>query len=442
MTAPHPAPITLEEYAARRHRLWEAMVPNSIAIVPAAVARIRNGDTEYPFCQDSDFYYLTGFEEPDAILVLVKETERAILFSMPSDEKTARWIGPRLGEKALQQGMDEWHALETWTTRLPLLMNNQSSVYYSMAVNHSLDHQVLKALKQVREKQRQVTYPFASFIELKPLIAALRVIKSEAELALMAYAASVSGQAHRAVMQACKPGAFEYTLEATFVSTCLAAGCRAMAYSPIVARGENACILHYTRNQDQLVDGALLLMDAGAEYAHYAADITRTFPINGRFSAEQRIVYDIVLAAQTAALSIIKPGLPWGDIQNTVVRSLVQGLLQAGIIAGSADEWINSKRYQAFYMHGSGHWLGLDVHDAGAYTEDGLSRLLQPRMVLTVEPGLYFSPECTEVEPRWRGIGIRIEDDVVVTETGYRCLSPDAPKTAEEIEAWMAKASC
>jgi Xaa-Pro aminopeptidase len=440
MIHPHPATITVEEYAARRHRLWESMLPDSIAIVPAAVPRIRNGDSEYPFCQDSDFYYLTGFEEPDAFLVLIKDAERAILFSAADDPKVSRWIGPRLGDKVLQCGIDERHDLDKWVSMLPDLMLNQQWVYFSLGINHRLDHQVLRALDTVRQKQRHVMHPFNGFIELKPLIAELRLFKSEAELAVMAYAAEVSGQAHKMLMQTCKPDMFEYQLEASFVSACLNAGCRAMAYSPIVAAGANACILHYTRNQDKLASASLVLVDAGAEYGHYAADITRTYPVNGRFTPEQRMVYEIVLKAQTDALALIKPGVPWTDIQTVVVKSLVQGLLDAGIITGSAEEWISTKRYQTFYMHGSGHWLGLDVHDAGDYTSGGLARLLQPNMVLTVEPGLYFSPDCSEVEARWRGIGIRIEDDVVITETGYRCLTSHAPKTIAEIEACMANA--
>lgn len=440
MTHQHPAAITVEEYAARRHRLWEHMLPDSIAILPAAVAQLRNGDSEYPFSQDSDFYYLTGFDEPDAYLVLIKEEERAILFSAPDDPKVSRWVGARLGDSVLQHGMDERHDLDKWLAMLPELMLNRQWVYYSLGFNHRLDHQVINALKIVRHKQRHVMHPFKGFIELKPLVAELRVIKSEAELALMAYAATVSAHAHQTLMQNCRPDMFEYQLEASFVSDCLSAGCRAMAYTPIVAAGANACTLHYTRNRDVCMEGALVLVDAGAEYQHYAADITRTFPINGRFSTEQRILYEIVLKAQSDALTLIKPGVSWVDIQTTIVKSMVEGLLDAGVILGNAEEWISSKRYQTFYMHGSGHWLGLDVHDAGAYTVSGLSRVLQPNMVLTVEPGLYFSLDCTEVEARWRGIGIRIEDDVVVTEVGYRCLTSGAPKTVAEIEAHMARA--
>jgi Xaa-Pro aminopeptidase len=435
----HPAVITIEEFAARRHRLWESMLPNSIAVVPAALARIRNGDSEYPFCQDSDFYYLTGFDEPDAILILKKEEDRAVLFSVPNDPNLSRWIGPRLGDDVLQLGIDERHDLDKWVSMLPELMLNQQRVYYSLGFNHRLDHQMLKALESVRQKQRHVMHAFEGFVELKPLVAELRVFKSEAELAIMAYVGAVSGQAHKALMQKCKPEMFEYQLEASFVSDCLGVGCRAMAYVPIVATGANACTLHYTQNRDKLIDGALVLVDAGAEYEHYAADITRTYPVNGRFSTEQRILYEIVLKAQTEALALIKPGVPWTDIQNLIVKSMLQGLLDAGVITGNIDEWISSKRYHAFYMHGSGHWLGLDVHDAGNYTVSGLARLLQPNMVLTVEPGLYFSSDCTEVEAHWRGIGIRIEDDVVVTETGHLCLTPDAPKTVAEIEACMAR---
>ena len=441
MTHQYPAAITVEEYAARRYRLWGHMLPNSIAIVPAAVPRIRNGDSEYSFCQDSDFYYLTGFNEPDAILVLIKEKDRAVLFSEPDDPKVSRWIGPRLGDSVLQNGMDERHDLDKWTAMLPELMLNQQQVYFSFGYNHRLDHQVLKALETVRQKQRHAVHAFEKFIEIKPLIAELRVIKSEEELALMAYAGEVSGRAHKTLMQKCKPDIFEYQLEASFVADCMDAGCRAMAYPPIVAAGANACTLHYTRNQDKFADGQLVLVDAGGEYEHYAADITRTFPVNGRFSPEQRTVYEIVLKAQNEALALIKPGVLWTDIQNLIVKTMLQGLLDAGIIKGSVEEWISSKRYHAFYMHGSGHWLGLDVHDAGSYMGSGLSRLLQPNMVLTVEPGLYFSPDCAEVEERWRGIGVRIEDDVVVTETGNRCLTSNAPKTVEEIEACMASKS-
>jgi len=275
-------------------------------------------------------------------------------------------------------------------------------------------------------------------LELKPLISELRVIKSPAEIACIREAGRISGLAHQRLMRMVEPGCFEYQLEAAFVQTTLDAGCRAMAYHPIVAGGENACILHYNQNRAALGKNDLVLVDAGAEFRYYASDITRTYPVNGKFSSEQKALYEVVLAAQSAAMEIIQPGLAWRELQTQIVKTLIDGLLHLKVIKGSQAQWLDKNAYQAFYMHGSGHWIGLDVHDPGDYVDrKNEPRTLMEDMVFTVEPGIYLSKTWEAIDAKWRGIGIRIEDDVVVTTRGHQNLTPEAPKTVEDIEAWI-----
>lgn len=436
--------ITPQEYTNRRQALWQKMPTHSMAILPAASLSLRNGDTEFPFRQDSDFYYLTGFDEPEAMAVFIKDGADAaspkpqfLLFNAPNDPIAAVWTGPRLGDAVSQLGVDRRYDLAEWPTVLPELLMGRQRVYHSFGFNSLLDHQVIRALKQVRHQQRRDATVFEGFEELRPLIAEQRVLKTSAEIALIEHAGKISGLAHQRLMQTCKPGMHEYQLEASFLESCVASGARFMAYPSIVAAGKNACILHYTRNEDVLKADQLVLVDAGAEVEGYASDITRTFPVGGRFSPEQKAVYEVVLKAQTEALAIVRPGTPWTDLQDTVVRNLVEGLIDVGVIKGTAETWIKENAYRKFYMHGSGHWLGLDVHDVGSYRTQGKPRPLEKNMVFTVEPGIYLPADWEEIEPRWRGIGIRIEDDVVVTAKGHTCLTPHAPKTVADIEACM-----
>lgn len=436
-------PITPQEFANRRNALFQKMPNNSLAIVPGAQRIYRNADTEYPFRQDSDFYYLTGFEEPNAIAVLVKNQNKDsqfILFNEEPDLKTAQWTGQVAGSDVLStHQVNLRFNIQDFSNQLSELMLNRPQVFYSFAYFPETDIKMLQILQKVRHVQRRQLSLFEAFRELKPLIAELRVVKSPAEIELISKSGQIAGLAHKKLMHLAKPDKPEYVLEAAFLEAGFAAGCRGMAYTPIIAGGANACVLHYTQNQDRLSYDQLLLVDAGVEYQYYASDITRTYPVSGKFNSIQKILYDVVLAAQTAAIAIIKPGLPYENLQKTIVNTIIDGLLTNQIIKGKREAWLENERYKVFYMHGSGHWLGLDVHDAGDYrTGDNESRLIEENMVFTVEPGLYLSPHCDDIDPKFRGVGIRIEDDIVVTKTGHQNLTPDAPKTIAEIEEWMA----
>lgn len=426
------------EYAKRRARIFAKLASGSLAILPASEEQHRNGDVTYPFRQSSDFYYLTGFSEPGAILVLLKtqHENRFILFCKPSCAEQAIWTGPMAGlEGAVAQfGADEAYALASLDTKMPALLAAQQTVFYSFGESMAWDRRIIKWSYPKDHNPKRVAKIFGDFATL---IAEERLIKSAAEITLLRQAITVSAQAHCVLMQHCQSQMPEYALEALFAYECAKQGCRSLAYPTIVGGGANACILHYVQNDQLLKNGDLVLVDAGAEYQGYAADITRTFPVNGRFTADQKALYSIVLDAQCAAIAVVKPGTRWDALQSIIIKKLTEGLVALGILQGKIDQLIETKAYQAFYQHGSGHWLGLDVHDVGAYKQEEKSRLLEPGMVLTVEPGLYISADCTTVDPRWRGIGIRIEDDVLVTETGHEVLSVAVPKTIEAIEALM-----
>jgi Xaa-Pro aminopeptidase len=430
------------EYAKRRLSLGEKLSPSSIAILPSANLLNRNADTEHPFRQDSNFYYLTGFDEPEALLVLRKEKNgqlRTILFCRPNCPAEEVWVGPRMGmEGAIKQlGVDFAYSIEELDKMMPSLLENNEYLYYTLGVQDAWDLRVIHWLKTARRKIRAgIRIPkdcrdFNSFIHEQ------RLIKSENEIKLLRKAAEISVNAHKRLMQYCRPNQYEYELEAEFLHECYQKGCRAVAYSSIIAGGSNACILHYTQNNKPLKNNDLVLVDAGGEYQYYAADITRTFPVNGRFSEEQKKIYQLVLDAQVQAIHEIRPGISYNKIQEIIVAVLVQGLVTLNILQGEVEELIKKNAYKQFYLHSSGHWLGLDVHDAGDYKIEGEWRALQPGMTLTVEPGIYIPPGQKEVDPRWWGIGVRIEDDILVTATGHEVLTHGAPKTVEEIERWM-----
>jgi Xaa-Pro aminopeptidase len=426
------------EYAKRRARIFAKLASGSLAILPASEEQRRNGDVSYPFRQDSNFYYLTGFSEPGAILVLLKtqHENRVILFCKPFCAEQALWKGPSAGlEGAIAQfGADEAYDLASVDTRMPALLAAHPIVFYSFGASMAWDRRIIQWSYPKDHKPKRDLKTFCDFLSL---IAEERLIKSDAEIALLRQAITVSAEAHSVLMQQCVDAMPEYALEALFAYACAKQGCRSLAYPSIVGGGANACTLHYVQNDQPLKNGDLVLVDAGAEYQGYAADITRTFPVNGRFSADQKALYSIVLEAQCAAIALVKPGTRWDRLQAMIVKTLTEGLVALGILKGAVDQLIDTKAYQAFYQHGSGHWLGLDVHDVGAYKQAENSRLLAPGMVLTVEPGLYIPADCQTVDPRWRGIGIRIEDDVLVTDTGHEVLSVAVPKTIEAIEALM-----
>lgn len=430
--------ITQQEYQMRRQTLAANLPVGAIAIIPAADEVSRNGDAHYPFRQDSDFYYLTGFNEPEAVLIILAgENSQSYLFNRPRDPAKEQWTGKRLGQDgALDElGIDSAYPIDSFSQRLPDFLENKSSIYYSIGRYPHRYEQVLSALLQVKGKIRRGVQAPEAVHDLEPLLSEMRLFKSEAEIALMRRAAEISIAGHKRAIRTCMSLGHEYQLEAELLYEFFSGGCRAVAYEPIVGSGANACVLHYNANNQPLKKGELVLIDAGAEFANYAADITRTFPVNGHFNNEQRAIYELVLKAQKAGISCVKPGVAWNKVQETMVRILTEGLLELGILQGQVDKLLADEAYKPFYMHTSGHWLGLDVHDVGRYKIDGEWRKLEPGMVLTVEPGLYISAGMPGVDKRWWNIGVRIEDDILVTVGGHENLTAALPVDVEEIEA-------
>ena len=419
------------------------MEPDSIAIVPAAVELIRNRDAEYPFRQDSDFYYLTGFAEPEAVLVLLpgRKHGQYVLFCRDRDPTMELWNGYRAGPEGAcaDYGADDAFPIGDIDEILPGLIEGRERVYYAMGRHAEFDRKVMKWINVIRSKVRSGAHPPGEFLDLDHLLHDMRLYKSAAEIRVMRKAGKISSAAHIRAMQMCKPGMPEYQLEAEILHEFGRNGARFPAYSSIVGSGKNGCILHYTENSDTVKDGDLVLIDAGCELEHYAADITRTFPVNGKFSKEQKALYELVLKAQLAAIKIIKPGGHWNEAHDITVKVITKGLLELGLLKGTLKTLIEKEAYKDFYMHRAGHWLGMDVHDVGDYKVSDQWRVLEEGMVLTVEPGIYVSPHNSKVAKKWRGIGIRIEDDVVVTREGCEVLSSGVPKTVKEIEALMAE---
>ncbi len=436
--------ISAAEHARRRQALMAQMTPGSIALLPAAPATLRNRDVEHDYRQDSDFQYLTGFPEPDALLVLLpgRAEGEYVLFCRPRDPERELWDGRRAGtEGALRDfAADQAHPIDEIDDILPGLLDGRSRLYYPIGVRAEFDRQVLGWLDAVRAKARQGAVAPGEFAALDRLLHAMRLFKSDAEVAVMQAAADISARAHVRAMQACRPGLYEYQIEAELEHEFRRSGARLAAYGSIVAGGHNACILHYRENDAPLRDGDLLLIDAGCELDCYASDITRTFPVSGRFSPEQKAIYQLVLDAQLAAIAVVAPGQHWNRAHEVCVEVITRGLIDLGLLTGEPAELIASQAYLPFYMHRAGHWLGMDVHDVGDYKVNGQWRPLEPGMMLTVEPGIYIAPDNQTVEERWRGIGVRIEDDVLVTADGCRVLTGGVPKTVAEIETLMAVA--
>lgn len=442
------------DFAARRARLAAMLQPGAVAVLPTAPEVARNSDTEYPYRHDSYFYYLTGFTEPEAVCVLVaaqgERPARAILFCREKNPEREIWDGFRYGPPAAREayGFDEAYAIGELDAQMPRLLADAPALYYALGHSAALDERVAGWLKAVRAQARVGIAAPPAAINLFGLLDEMRLLKDDAEVALMLRAATISGDAHARAMRATRPGMREYEVEAELLYEFRRRGAQFPAYTPIVAAGANACILHYNANNAPVRDGDLVLIDAGCELDSYASDITRTYPANGRFSAPQKALYELVLAAQQAALEAVLPGRPYSDVHEAALRVLTAGMLDLGLVDrnkfGSVDNAIAERAYLPFYMHGTGHWLGLDVHDVGMYRDTALegkpSRKLQPGMALTVEPGIYVRPGEGVPEQFWN-IGIRIEDDVVVTGEGCRVLSGAAPKTVADIEALMRGAS-
>jgi Xaa-Pro aminopeptidase len=403
---------------------------------------VRNGDVHFPYRPDSDFYYLTGFPEPEALMVLVpgRLEGEFVLFCRERGPQQEVWHGRRAGLEGArtEYGADEAFPITEVDERLPGLLENQGRVFYSMGRRPDFDQRLMEWVNRVRAKARMGVRAPREYVALDHLIHEMRLIKSPAEIEVMRRAAQISAEAHRRAMEACRPGLTEYQIEAELMREFIRHGARAPAYPPIVGGGANACILHYTENSSDLRAGDLLLIDAGGEYDYYASDITRTFPVSGAFSPEQRAVYDLVLSAQQAAIDEVRPGNRWNQPHEAAVRVLTQGMLDLGWLEGELETLIADESYRRFYMHRTGHWLGMDVHDVGDYKVDGEWRTLAPGMVLTVEPGLYIPAGSEGVPERFWNIGVRIEDDVLVTAAGHEVLTRDAPKTIAEIEALMA----
>ena len=433
--------IQPREYARRRKQLMRMAGPDAIVIVAAAPERVRNNDAHYPYRQDSDFHYLSGFPEPDAVLALVpgRAPSETILFCRERDVERERWDGPRAGTEGAValHGMDDAFPIDDIDDILPGLIEGRTRVYYHFGRDTEFDLKLIGWVNRVRAQVRQGAKPPHEFVALSHLLHDLRLYKSRAELRLMRKSAQIAAEAHRRAMQATRAGLNEHEVEAELLHAFRKNGA-VPSYEPIVGGGANGCVLHYRANNAELRDGDLLLVDAGAEYQCYASDITRTWPVNGRWSPEQRALYDLVLAAQLDAIDQVRVGRAFDAYHEAAVRTLTRGLCKLGLLSGSVEKNLREHAYRKFYMHKTGHWLGLDVHDAGDYRIDGEYRVLEPGMVVTVEPGLYIAPDAKGVPPKFRGIGIRIEDDVVVTDGEPEVISAGAPKGADEIEALMA----
>ena len=425
-------------YARRRARL-AARLGNGVAIVPTAPECLRNRDAHYPYRYDSYFYYLTGFREPEAVLVLVGgETPRSMLFCRKKNAEREIWDGFRYGPEAAREAFafDEACSITELDARMPDLLADRPAVQVHLGSDPLWDGRVLGWVNAVRGRARSGVAAPGDLRDVRVLLDEMRLIKDGHEVALMRRAGDISAAAHRLAMQAARPGVAEYAVEAVLQHEFRRCGAQAPAYTPIVAGGVNACVLHYVENNATLADGDLLLIDAGCELDGYASDITRTFPVNGRFSGPQRDVYELVLAAQAAAIAVVKPGAHWNAPHDAAVAVLAQGFIDLKLLGGTLDAVLEQETYKQFYMHRTGHWLGLDVHDAGEYKTGGEWRELQPGMVLTVEPGCYIRPG-PGVPEAFAHIGIRIEDDALVTVGGCEILSAAAPKNVADIEALM-----
>jgi Xaa-Pro aminopeptidase len=424
-------------YAARRRALLD-MIGHGVMVIPAPPTMIRNNDVEHEYRQGSDLFYLTGFDEPESVLILAAtpQGQRSVLFLRDRDPERETWDGPRLGvERACATlGIDAAFSIRELDEKLPDCIENQRRVHYRLGLDRRFDDRFLRALDVVRTRSRRGVECPSEIVDPGVSIHEMRLRKSDAEVAIMKRASAITREAHLAAMRAATPGRYEYEVEAELLRTFRAHGSERPAYGSIVGSGPNATILHYRKNDRRLEANDLLLIDAGAEYGYYACDVTRTFPVSGKFTPEQRAIYELVLAAQLATIEAAKVGATLEGLHDVAVNVLVDGLLELKLIEGSRQEALEKGDYKKFYMHRTSHWLGMDVHDVGRYHQNGAPRALEPGFVLTVEPGLYISATA-EVDPRFRGIGVRIEDDILVTANGPENLTADIPKRVDEIEA-------
>jgi len=435
--------ISKQEYARRRKQLMDTMEPGSIAIIASAQELVRSRDTHFMFRQDSDFHYLSGFPEPNAVIALIPGREHGefVLFCNDKDLEQETWHGRRFGPEAAcdEFAADDAFPIDDIDDILPGMMEGRHRIYYEMGKNNELDNRVMGWVNKIRAQVKKGAQPPGEFVDLRHALHELRLFKSAAEIKLMRKSAAIAVDAHLRAMNVCQPGMTEWQIEAELHYEFARQGARYPAYSSIVASGDNACILHYTENQSKLKKEDLLLIDAGAEYQMYASDITRTFPVSGVFSEPQKELYNLVLKAQLAAIETIRPGSHWMQAHETAVAVLTEGMVELGLLKGDVAQLIEEEAYKRFYMHKTGHWIGLDVHDVGDYSIEGQPRVLEAGMVMTVEPAIYIPANADDVAAKYRGIGIRIEDDVLVTASGHDILTDGVPKTIEEIEAIMAQ---
>jgi Xaa-Pro aminopeptidase len=425
----------LEEFMRR-------MAPKSVAVIPGAHDTRRSNDTHYRFRQDSDFFYLTGFEEPDSVAVIKPDAEKKYtLFVRPRDPEREIWDGRRAGVEGAKSefGAEESFPIVEFESKLTEFLDGADVLYYRLGVDSDLDNTIIKEISRMRSSNRKPVHPPQTIVDPATIVHEMRVVKSEDEIAIMQRSADIAAEAHCEAMKVVRPGMQEYQIEALIEQVFRRHGASGPAYTSIVGGGPNATVLHYINNDGELRDGDLLLLDAGAEYKGYASDITRTFPINGRYTKAQREIYELVLKAQMACVEMVRPGVTHDQLKQHSIEVLTEGMVELGLLEGKTEELIKEKKYEKFYMHGLGHMLGIDVHDVGCYYNGTESRALEPGVVMTVEPGLYIAPDTKDVPEKYLGIGVRIEDDVLCTNNGPRVLTTKVPKHAEEIEELMSR---
>jgi Xaa-Pro aminopeptidase len=434
--------ISKKEYANRRKDLMSMMADNSIAVIAAAPEKVRSKDTLYPYKQSTNFSYLSGFSEPCAVMLLIPNRQQGecVLFCRDKDPLRETWDGLRLGPIEAKQALalDDAFPIDDIDDILPGLLEGKSHIYYSAGKDKAFDKQLIQWVDEVTLDKESDSEPCCEQVDLDHLLAELRLIKSAAEIKLMRKAADISAEAHCRAMRFCQPGQYEYQLQAEIEHQFMMSGATGPAYTSIVGGGKNACILHYIENQSALKSGDLVLIDAGCEYQNYAADITRTFPVNGKFSTAQAAIYDVVLAAQTAAINCISPGVTYDQANKATIEVITQGLVELGILSGDVEQLITEGAYREFYMHSVSHWLGMDVHDVGDYKINNQWRVYEAGMLLTIEPGIYIAADNQNVDKKWRGIAVRIEDDILVTKAGREVLTDGVPKQRDQIESLMA----
>lgn len=425
-------------FSERRDLLADKVLEDSAIIVSAASVKSRISDTEYSYRQDSNFYYLSGYEEPESLILIRpnQDKERFVIFCRDRDPLREQWDGFRTGQEGVIQdyGADAAYSINSIDEIMPKLLEGAKNIYFSMSAPCGVDAKISSWVEDIRKNTRSGAEPPQNLLSLDSILHEMRLIKESDEMDLMKKAANITTEAHIRAMQSVRPGMYEYQLEAEYLYAFNKNGARSPAYNSIVGGGNNSCILHYVENNAELKDGDLVLVDAGCEYQYYASDVTRTFPVNGKFSPEQREIYSIVLEAHKQSMEQAKPGNKWNLMHEKSVEVIVEGLLSIGLLQGSRDEIIDKGEYSKFYMHRIGHWLGMDVHDVGSYKQDGDWRPLEEGMVMTVEPGIYILDSMEGVDDKWKSIGVRIEDDIAITESGFEILTPDVPRTIEEVE--------